>query len=255
MKIKNDNKFKVFKNSKALQMLLNKARLDFESLVIWRFGGGRKLTAEIKLKVIRKHRDELVFSPLNSQIKELEELLAGCEYVNIFMPNDGVLFQSRLLGYDEDKTLTITRPSEYVQIDRRAHLRLNVSEKSDIKVVLPQKKSFFRKELHKSLYDISAGGFSVLCSKNELREVFVDLRIKDVQFIFNGKPYNVDTKIVYHKELDPNVNTDIIYKCWKVSFQFLKIDLKLKEAINSYVFNHLEKEELAVYWSKVNYSI
>ena len=228
-------------------MLLNKARLDFESLIVWRFGGGRKLTAEIKLKVIRKHRDELVFSPLNSQIKELEELLAGCEYVNIFMPNNGVLFQTKVLSYGEDRILTVSKPCQYVQIDRRAHMRLNVSDKNGFKVVLPRNKSFFSKEFHKSLYDISAGGFSVLCNKNELRELFVDLRIKGVKFIFNKTLYSVDAKIVYHKEMDPSLNKDIIYKFWKVSFQFLKIDHKLSEVINNFVFDHLEKEELAVY--------
>jgi c-di-GMP-binding flagellar brake protein YcgR len=247
MKIKNKNHIKVFKSSKALMLLLSKAKLDCEDIIIWRFAGGKKLKAFAKIKVIRKYRDELVLCPPNSQIEKFEDVISGTDIVNVFLPHDGVLFQTTIKSYEDNDLLTLAKPTQYAQIDRRKHFRLNVVDHSNLKVIIPSKKSLFAKELHKNIYDLSVGGFSVLCNKSELRELYVEAKIKGIKFYLGKEVHMANISVVSHYELDPMHNSDIIYKCWKISFEFKKYKSEFLESLNNYVFEHLDKEDLKTY--------
>lgn len=245
MKVKN-NKLKVFKKMKSLYMLLNNNRLKAEKIVIWRFAGGEKLTAKVEIKTIRRQRNEIIFKPFEDEIVNLKRILSGAEHVNIFLPNDGVLFQCNVKGYDEENIFLAELPLSYAQIDRRAFMRLNVQEHNGISVSIPNPNSIFPKILKKNLYDLSAGGFSFLCNKNEARVFYNEFKIKNVELSFAKNLFKVEIRVVEQLELEPKSDDSILYKCYKISFKFEKIDQLLKESINSYVFAHLDEKELVV---------
>lgn len=241
----NNNKMKMFTNIKALYELINRSKLKNTEIYVWRFVAGEKLVAKVKVKVIRKYRDEIVLTPSFATFEEFEKLISGTEHINFFLPNDGVLFQSKIKGYELNKALTVSTPDKYVQLDRRQYIRLNIKDAEEVKVSMLIKQNGIEKKFTKDCFDISAGGFSVLFNKNETKSFYKDLSIKKIVLLLEGKHYSVPSQVVNNIELDPKLYVDIIYKTNKVSFKFQNVNEELKEIINQYVFDNIDPEEIA----------
>ena len=155
----------------AIFSIINNAKLNEKTLVAWRIIGGKKVTVDVKIRVIRKFRSELVMSPENSRSKAmLSDLAAGTDRLNFFLAEEMVLFQSRIKSKDRSGDITVEIPDLIAQIDRRKHLRLFVEEKQPVLLEFSKKTNSHLTTVQtfkKPIFDLSAGGLSFVISKLE----------------------------------------------------------------------------------------
>ncbi len=241
------NHLKQSKNVKNIFNILNTTKLKKEKLIAWKLVGNEKVMADLSILVIRKFRNEIVFTPINNSMVKLNEILAGKEKINIFIPAASVLFQCKVKSSGvEDEGLVVVFPEMVAQVERRKDIRLPINEYQDVttrfyKSALIQK---LQTQLFtKQLYDISAGGCSIVGSKTEVKYFSVGDTITDMVINLEGTNITADVKVVSLIPINPDENNNLVYKGFKICFQYINLSHELKEMINSFVFKYVHFDE------------
>jgi c-di-GMP-binding flagellar brake protein YcgR len=239
--MKNGNQLRKHSNIKALLSILNNCKLSNIEMMMWRIVGKNKIVAIVKLKIIRKSREEILIVPSMETMSDFESIISGVDKVNIFIPEYGVLFQSKLKLYDLDKVLTIKIPTEYAQINRRKHIRLGI-ENLDVSFFI---NTGFKKKISKGCVDISVGGLAFYASKAEAILLFKNLKVKDMKFNFEGINFQLDGIVVNQLEVSPMDDPNILYKCWKISFEFQNVRRGDAEKLGRLIYSKLSTEDMS----------
>ncbi len=230
----------------AIFSIVSNTKINANPVLCWRIVNGEKRTVEAFFRVIRKFRNEIVLRAAaeNAQ-KELKELVAGCENLNFFLPEDMVLFQSQIKMIDQSGDLVVTIPQMIAQVDRRSHMRLHLGE--GIQAV-----ARFQKESHgqmkrkhlfeKNCYDISGGGLSFIVSKAEARYFRVGDEVGPVKVTVESKEVPLVGKVLNIFEVEPNGHNNLHYKGYRICIRYSKIAPKAQKYFDEFVFRHIDLE-------------
>lgn len=241
-----NNKLKKNYNDWAIFSIINNVKLKEQNVVAWKFVAGKKVTADLTIKIIRKFNGEMVLSPNSNHAKKtLESIITGAEKLNLYFPSEMVLFQSDMKSYC-DKGVTINIPDMIAQLDRRQFLRYKIDEHVFSKIEFMKKKngaSSIIQKFSKACFDISAGGLTFFVSKTEYPffqkgdEIsLIVLNLEKLQLKFSAEIVNIFDQ-------DPNDRNGLYYKSWKICLKYKDIDDVTRKRIDNFVFQHLDFKE------------
>jgi c-di-GMP-binding flagellar brake protein YcgR len=230
----------IMKKSKKINLLTNNLeylKLHSKEIVVWRIVNEKKIISEAKVKLIRKYRQEVVLSVNLNQ--DLYNILSGSEVVNVFLPDNGVIFQSKIKSFVENAELVIMLPSEFAQLERRKNMRY-APENEEISCFIGViDKNLKKINFKKNLLDISAGGASFVCSKDESKLFKLGDELECIVSL-NDKYVKLRAKIVNVIHVDPAVFTSYCYGGWKSSVCFIDHGEDIKRMINNYIFKQVK---------------
>jgi hypothetical protein len=231
----------------AIFSIINNTKISEKPIVGWRIVAGKKVTVDLYIRVIRKFRNEFVIRPIKvSGQKILDDLVAGSEKLNLYLPSDLVLCQSVVKKVESNGDITISIPEMIAQIDRRKHLRLfrengvkiGVDFKKDLGTHTSRVQSF-----SKDCFDISAGGLSFIISRTESKYFHKENVLESMTLNLDGKKTKISGRIVSIFDVEPDDQNGLIYKSKKVCIQFSDPTAKQQKVINDYVFKYLDIED------------
>ncbi|MBC77341.1 MAG: hypothetical protein CME64_15155 [Halobacteriovoraceae bacterium] len=231
----------------AIFSIVSNTKINAKPVLCWRIVNGQKKTVEGFFRVIRKFRNEIVLrATANDSQRELGKLVAGCETMNFFLPEDMVLFQTQVKSVDQNGDLVIAIPKMIAQVDRRKHMRLNLG--GEVSAI-----ARFQKENHgqikrkhvfeKSCYDISGGGLSFIVSKTESKFFKIGDEVGPISVNVENKDVPLKGKVLSILEIEPNEHNDLHYKGYKICIQYSKIGSKAQKFLEEFVFRHIDLDE------------
>lgn len=228
----------------AIFSIINNTKLNDRTLVAWRLIGGKKVTVNVKIRVLRKFRSEIVLKTedVRSQAM-LQDLTAGTDKLNFYLQQEMVLFQTMIKSRSAEGEITVTIPNMIAQIDRRKHLRLFVEDYMPIQVNFIKKSNLngnVTQQFDKKCYDLSAGGFSFVISKTEAKFFKIGDPVLNVSLNMDGQFIYFNAKIVNLLNVEPNELNKLNYKGLKVCLKFLDLAQKYHDVINDYVFKNVD---------------
>lgn len=231
----------------AIFSILNNAKIQSRPAIAWRFVSGKKITTDIFIRVIRKSRNEILVrgSDMESQ-KILSQLVAGSETINIFLPEDMVLFQSEIRAFDANGDTVLKIPSMIAQIDRRKHMRLFINEDHSAKIKFFKQTHAQRgntQKFEKACFDISAGGLSFIVSRMESKFFMIGDDLGIIRVAFENQEIQVVGKIVNILDVEPDARNGLHYKGKKVCVRYEKVDSKAQKKLADFVFRHADLSE------------
>lgn len=238
------------KNTKdwAIFSIINNTKIENKTVIGWKFIGDKKVTIELRIHILRKFRNELVFRVADGYEKELMRLTSGSETLNFYLPVDMVLFQGRIIRNEPGK-VTIHMPNMVAQVDRRSHLRLFVGEGLNCKVSFYMRRNGLSERVQafkKSCFDISAGGLSFIASKSESRYFEEGDEIAGIELYCAGKTMILKGIIVNIMEMDPSDFNQLNYKGWKICVKYTEISEEDQKKIDKFVFQHSNFDSQAI---------
>lgn len=243
------NKLKKNYDESAIASIIESTKTSEKQVIGWRFVGDKKVTVDLKIRVIRKFRDEIVFMSLTDEGNyTLQSLVNGAEKLNFYFPEDMALFQVEVKSFESKNDLVVKYPKMMAHIDRRKFLRLFVEENLKARVEFSKKNhgQLSNSQIFsKPCFDLSAGGLSFIVSRTELRFFQAEDMI-DMNLILNDFETKLRGKIVNIFEIEPNKTNKLNYKGWKICLDFQGIDPKVQQKINSFVFGHIEIDKEAL---------
>lgn len=234
-------------SSWAIFSIINNTKLNEKPVIGWRLISGKKVTVEIFIRVIRKFRNEFIIRAISPEgRKTLSGLVAGADKLNLYLPDDLVLFQSSIKAIDENGDIVVSMPEMIAQIDRRKHLRLLVE--NDIKSSISfDKKSHGQREnvqkFSKKCFDISAGGLSFIISKSEAKYFEIGDKVDNIELSIGERTTRIKGKIVNILEIEPDEYNNLHYKAQKVCIRYHEPTQIQQKVINEYVFKYVNLDD------------
>jgi len=247
MKQIRNNTLKKNFSSWAIFSIINNTKLKEKPVFGWRLIGGKKVTVELFIRVIRKFRNEFIIRAVNPDARKvLSGIVAGTDNLNLYLPDDLVLFQSSIKAVDDNGDIVISIPEMIAQIDRRKHLRLLVE--NDIRSSISfDKKSHGQREniqkFSKKCFDISAGGLSFIVSKTESKYFEVGDKIVGIDLSIGERSTRIQGTIVNILEIEPDENNGLHYKVQKVCIRYNEPTPIQQKVINEYVFKYVNLDD------------
>ncbi len=232
----------------AIFSIFNNTKISEKPIVAWRMVNGKKITVDVHIRVIRKFRNEFIIRSLRSSGKKtLNDLTAGSEKINLYLPEDLVLCQCDVKQIDNSGDVVVKVPDMIAQIDRRKFLRLFIDTSVKVDVA-------FHKDLvghhdrvqyfEKGCFDISAGGLSFLVSRTEAKYFKNNNEIKDIILDLDGKKTKISGLVVNIFDVEPDDRNGLIYKSKKICIQYMDPTEKQQKVINDYVFQYIDLKEV-----------
>jgi c-di-GMP-binding flagellar brake protein YcgR len=238
---------KTNKNEKFIFSRVNNAKINEESIVLWRFAGKTKLTCNGKITFISKFSKEIRITFDEENLKEFKNIISGAESVNVFIPEYAILFQSIIKIFEKDGTLILCFPNTISQLERRKYNRLVIENGIQAKVMFYKEKEFQRKQtqlFNRDLHDISAGGASIIVSRLEGKMFKKGDLLNKLIVLLDNVQFTLRAKVVNMISIEPSSENNLIYKSWKLCFKFVNISKEDLEKINLFVFQNLEDDML-----------
>lgn len=235
-----NNQLRKHTKIKNLVEMLTKSKLAHESILAWRIVGKEKVVAEVNIIIIRKYRSEFVFKCIGESSRKLELILSGADQVNFFSPSNGILFQTNVKSYDEDKKLVVQYPSEYVQLERRKYLRYQIKNEN-VECFINVNDS--GRKIKKNIFDISAGGISFIVTREEAKFFSPGVKVDELVFKVENDYFQLKTKVVSLNFVEPNESNKLLYPGWKVGISFIENSDDLIKRVNGFVFSKIESPE------------
>lgn len=245
----NDNQLKKIKDEATILELLSTTKLENSEVFIWRFVGGSKHMASVRIESIRKIRNDFCIVPVAGQDRQVQEILGSLNTINLYVPDSAMLLQCQIKQTDAPFRYYLQIPQFIAQVERRKSFRLNVHNESDVKLTfmknMPQPRNV-KQHFHKTCFDISSGGFSFFVSKAEAKffgekDLMSDVEIKTADWA--GK---IGAEITSIKEIDPDEKNGLNYKAMRVCCKFVQIDQISKKYLEKYIFERIKKELHAI---------
>ncbi len=230
---------------KAIIRTLKEIRESKKLILAWRIFGDVKVTVPINLKVVRSHRNELLFEVTKENFDELVKITTGYEKINFYMPEGNVLFQSRLKELSNDFFMVAHLPDRIVRQERRKSLRTRIDEK-DVQVAFQKEVNGaqrFNQFFEKNCYDLSVGGLSFIMTQTESKMFKMGDRIYFADVIINGRRIDADLELVNLIPIDPDPHNKLAYRGFKACFQFIRLTKENRNIIDIYVMSNIKLDE------------
>jgi hypothetical protein len=224
----------------AIFSILNNTKLQSKPVMGWRLIGDKKVTVELNLHIIRKFRNELVFKAEGENQIVLSHLVAGSDKLNIFLPNDLALFQSKIKVF-ENGLVTLSMPEMIAQVDRRKFMRLPVDDGIDCSIKFFKQSHLQQRNIQsfdRKCFDVSAGGLSFIVSKAEEKFFKSGDFILGLELKIDGIVNTMSAQVVNILDIEPNERNKLIYKGSKICLRFTQIDQKAQKFIQDFVFKN-----------------
>lgn len=247
MKTAGSNNLKKNRNAWAIFSILNNAKVQARPAIAWRMSAGKKVTADVFIRVIRKSRNEILFrgvDPANHKL--FSSLVSGRDKINFFLPEEMVLFQTEVKSFDSSGDATVHIPEMIAQIDRRKHMRLYTGDMTLARAKFQKQTHMQRGNIQlfdKTCFDISAGGFSFIASKLESKFFMKDDKIETVKILAEDTEITVSGKIVNILDVEPDGRNNLHYKARKICVRYDRIEPKDRQFLNDFVFRHADLTE------------
>ncbi len=243
-----DNNLKKNSDDWAISSLISNAKDNEHTILAWKIVAGKKITVDVAFHVIRKFKNEIDVRAIGDQAKKiLGDLAVNAQKLNFYLPDDQVLFQTEVKKIQVNGNVTIQFPEMIAQIDRRKSLRLFLDEGLDLEIGFSKKnhsQNVLNQRFEKKCFDISSGGLSFLISRLEMNFFKRGDSIKGIQLNLDGAKLVLEGKVVNILEVEPNKHNGLIYKANKVCIELEKLNSSKKKQLESYVFHHVELEEV-----------
>lgn len=237
------NKLKKNYNAWAIFSIINNVKIKEKTIVGWKIVAGKKITTDLTIKIIKKFNGEILLSPVSSYSRKvLEQIVTSTNKLNIFFPEDMVLFQSDVKDFNE-RGITILIPDMIAQLDRRQYLRYQVDEKISVDATFIKNRPGMSNKVQKfkkNCFDISAGGISFYVSKTEYAFFRNGDVIEKIVIMIEKNQIVTSASVVNIFQIDPNDRNGLYYKSWKVCLKFDKIHENSIRKINEFVFQHVD---------------
>lgn len=231
----------------AIQSILSNAKSESKTIVAWRIASGKKITANVFIRVIRRSRSELLLKATDFNSSQmLSTLVSGSDKLNFYMPEEMVLFQSDIKSFETSGDLTIKLPKMIAQIDRRKDMRLFLNDHchAQTKFMKLNGSSNGNFQLFdKSCFDISAGGLSFIVSKPESKFFSQGDLIKPLKIMVENKEVVALARVVNIFDVEPDAHNGLHYKGKKICVNFEQIDPMAKKLLADFVFRHVDLSE------------
>lgn len=201
----------------------------------------RELT-ELVLRTIRKSKSELEFTLQNITNSKFALELSQNHLINIFVPDAG-LMANCLIKLKSEHEITVTIPKKVAVVERRKYLRLLLGESCAVQTI-------FYKTVHtsvektvlvdKPVYDLSAGGFSLMISFEEAQ--FFKTGDEVIGLSLLGHEWRIDVNAVVKAiiEVSPEKTKSLNYRAWKICLEFKNLFKTDKNIIEDFVISHIE---------------
>lgn len=235
-------KSKLVTNSqpKSLKEILKEVLQEKKIIQAWKIYFDKKWIVNYELKIVRTRTEELVLelAQESPQIQEAaKKVLQHESEVRFWIPSMGVLFSSKLVSHHNSE-LIVKFPKFFAHQDRRKHLRLKVTDQPvmvSIPMVWPGSKSASYKE--KPPFDLSAGGFSFIATKDEADGFKNGLQIPRIMLTIDGKSVMTEAKVITIVTIEPTKDNGLYYASSKICFTFEQISIEDQQFIDSYVMD------------------
>jgi len=236
------------KDEYTILSLLFGAKDNNSEVFIWKFLGSQKHLAQVRIESVRKLRKDFCIIPAEGQDRPVQELMGGHNFIDLYVPESAVLLRCLVKQTDAPYRYYLQFPEFVAQVERRASLRLNVFETSDVKVsfakIAGSPKSMSQHFL-KDCFDVSTGGFSFYISKLETKFFLPNETIPSLEIKASKWSSKVSAEIVTVREVEPDESNGLPYKVWRVSCKFSQIDQISRKYLEKYIFERI-KDELHV---------
>jgi hypothetical protein len=227
--------------------IINNTKLNDKPVVGWKIIGGQKVTVDLFIRVIRKFRNELVVRATNLEGRNmLANLITGSDKLNLYLPDDLVLFQSEIKNCDATGDLVITLPKMIAQVDRRKHLRLFVNDEMNVILSFAKQNHGQRvstQQFEKKCFDISAGGISFIISKIEAKFFEVGDLVFGISLYLDKRKTLINAEVVNILDVEPDDNNGLHYKGKKVCIRYLDPTANQQKVINDFVFKYIQLDD------------
>ena len=228
--------------------LLGTVKEEKLEVFLWRFVGGSKHMATVKIESVRKSKRDFCVIPAEGHSAIVQEVVGSLNYIDVYVPESALLMRCTIKHTDAPVRYYLEIPTFVAQVDRRKSFRLNVHDDSEMKLNFIKMSGGLKQvkqQFLKNCFDISTGGFSFLISKAEFKlfkvaEEFlsVDLKTKD----WSGKGRAQVSAI---REVEPDDRNGLTYKVFRVSCSFTQLDQGSQKYLEKYIFERI-KDELRV---------
>lgn len=241
--IGNYNKLKENKNPRVISDLIHSAQDKMGTVLIWIMQNDVKITCEMVIHIIRKAKQELVLKPIMGQKELVHSIVGGRDEINVFIPGDLVFFQTKVRSLSSEGDLVIQMPSMVAHVDRRKHLRINVTtamgvEASFYKSYLSQKVN--TQLFKKNCLDLGTGGLSFVISKMENKYFSVGDRVVGIILQLGDKKIEVEATIVNILPITPDDYNKLFYKGFKICLKFDYVNPIYQEMLEMFVFKYFK---------------
>lgn len=216
---------------------------------IWRFVGGTKHLANVRIESVRRARKDFSIVPIPGHERQVQELMSSLEYIDLYVPESALLLRCTIRQTDAPLRYYLQIPEFVVQVDRRKGFRLHVYDTEDVKVSFGKSVSSPRQmsqHFHKSCFDISSGGFSFFVSRMESKFFQVNDPIRSVEIKTRSWTSKINAEIALIKEVEPDELNGFNYKVWRVCCRFTQMDQISKKHLEKYIFERIKDEQHAI---------
>jgi c-di-GMP-binding flagellar brake protein YcgR len=226
-------------NSKEkIREIIKNAHREEEISLVWKLAQSGRVSEDVKIHTYKDKANEIVFKAV-SERNTLSEVLSGSEFINIYIVNKGIVFQSELVRVGEDFEFAIKYPEEIYLHDRRGDVRVHVEEADQCKMsfkVYDDKSGKFR-SFKKDVFDISLGGVSFLVNRDEARLIEIGDSLDFMIVAYKDKDLMVESKVVNKSKLSKKTNPELIYDAYKIGVQFNDIPGDDKKNLFVFILN------------------
>lgn len=243
------NELKKIKDESAILNLIGTVKEQRQEVFLWRFVGGTKHMAMVRVESVRKMRGDFCVVPADGQDRQVQDIIGGMNHIDLYVPESALLLRCSIKQTDAPFRYYLSIPKFVAQVDRRKSLRLNVHDESDVLLNFAKTTGgprVVKQHFHKACYDISAGGFSFHVSKAEAKFFNVTDEIPVVDIKMPGWAGKVTAVISAIREIEPDDKNGMTYKVLRISCSFTNIDQISRKYLEKYVFERIKDELHAI---------
>lgn len=214
-------------------------------VLFWRLTHDSKLVVGFKIELVRRSRQEVVVATVAGQEKQALELIGSRDFVDVYIPDSGLLLRCLIKSGEEQKKFTLQVPTSAALMERRGQARLNVFDTGEFNLSFSKTSDGLKpvsQSFSKSCFDISAGGFSFFISRLETKFFQIHNPIRNIQLTIPGHTFKVSAEIALIKEVDPSHVPGLTYKAWRVCCKFNQIDDISRRYLERYIFERLQED-------------
>lgn len=244
-----DNKLKKVKDESVILGLLSGAKEVGAEVFIWRLVGGSKHLSQVKIESVRRPRNDFCIIPSDGQDRLVQELMGSQNYIDLYIPESALLLRCQIRQTDAPYRYYLQIPKFVAQVERRQNIRLNVYERSEMKISFGKTTAHpksMSQHFHKDCFDISSGGFSFLVSKMEAKFFEVSDEIGSVEFKTKEWGAKLNAEITAIRETEPDENNGLNYKAIRVCCRFKQIDQISRKYLEKFILERIKDELHAI---------
>jgi hypothetical protein len=237
------------KNEAIILNLINGAKEGSFEVYVWKLIGGAKHLGQVRIESVRKQRKDFCITPINGQDKQVQDLMSGQGFIDIYIPESALLLRCKIKHTDAPVRYYLHLPQLVAQVERRKDLRLSLPDSSEVKVSFSRPVTGPRPTAQyfmKSCTDVSSGGFSFMVSRIESKFFCAKDLIPLIQIKVGDWSSKLSGEVTSVRELVPDEFNGLTYKVWRVCCKLVQIDQISKKYLERFILERIKKELHAI---------